>query len=249
MKTIEDLTMRSSFEFITNFFSDVFETIKYIYDFSTNKKISRLRVFFVWSLVALIPSFFIYFTINTWQVHIPGVEAASANNSSIISMILSTSILPVLFFLTNGLRGYHNVFNYLLEAIFSRFELVPAEELLELYGTDATEMIKKVNLGKHVSGFLMLELMIISWATISYFLFGGNMSGLGLFGYIGDDLLMGAIVFVLEGIYCIVDGIVEASHVYRLKPLFAAGDDAKTDKWIEVTEGAHMLHQENTTVE
>lgn len=241
--------MQATFKFIIDFFADLGNTAKFLFDFATDKKISRLRVLLVWTLVALIPSFFIYFTINTWQVHIPGMEAANANNASIISMVFSTSILPVMFFLTNGLRGYHSVYNYILDGIFSRFELMPFDEMIEKYGEDAPNKIKTVNIAKHVSGFVILEFIIIGWATASYFLFGGNMTGLGVVGYVGDDLLMGAIVFVLEGIYSVFDGFAEGKDIYRIKVPFISNNDAEADKWIEVTEGAHMLKDREPAAE
>lgn len=231
-------------ESIKNFFEDLWNTVKFIYNFATDKKISRLRVLAIWSLTSIIPSFLIYVTINTWQVHIPGVESAQGGGNSLVSLIAGTSILPILFFITNGLRGYHELFNKILESFFKNFQVKDLTALTNEYGADeAYRMIKKVDLGKYVSAFVLLEFLIIGWATASYFMFGGNLTGLGWLGYVADDLLMGAIVFILEGVYCITDALIEAPKVYKLKPLFVKETDTLIeegpeldDPWTEDTE-------------
>lgn len=207
---------------IRNFFEDLWNTVKFIYKFTTDKKISRLRVLILWSLTSVIPSFLIYVTINTWQVHIPGVESAQGGSNSLVSLIAGTSILPILFFITNGLRGYHELFNNILESFFNNFEKRSVTSLCTEFGPEeGMKKLRKVDLGKYVSAFVLLEFLIIGWATTSYFIFGGNLTGLGWLGYVADDLLMGAIVFILEGVYCITDGLLEAPKVYKLKPIFA----------------------------
>lgn len=206
---------------IKGFIDDIFSIFSFIYDFLTNDEIARLRIFFTWLAITLIPSIFIYFTINTWQVHIPQLEATVGNSGNpFINMIIGTSILPVLFFITKGLRGYHILFNEFVESIFNKFRRLSFEELEEKYGyEEAVVKVRKVDIAKYVAGFLSLEFIILGWATISYFFFGGNMTGLAWFGYVLDDLGLGAIVFILEGVYALVDGTVESSNVYALKPI------------------------------
>lgn len=208
-------------EAIKKFFLDLGSIFSYMYQFATNKEISRLRVLIVWALTSLVPSFIIYVTINTWQVHIPGVETSTQGGNSFLGLVAGTSILPILFFITNGLRGYHELFNTIIEKFFDNFERRSFTSLCQEYGTEeAMKKLRKVDLGKYVSAFVILEFIIIGWATANYFAFGNALSGLGLFGYVADDLLLGAIVFLLEGIYCIADGIIEAPSVYKLKPIF-----------------------------
>lgn len=203
---------------ITNFLKDLQSIGGYIYKFSTDIEILRLRVFIVWSLIALIPSIAIAFTINTWQVHIPGVEYAQNSGGGLWGYIAGTSILPILFFLTKGLRGYHELYNNLLEDFFSNFEKRSMESMILEYGEEESlKKIKKVDLGRYISAFLILELVIIGWAVANYFFFGGALTGLGLAGYVLDDLLLGAIVLILEGIYSVADGLLEAPSVYIVK--------------------------------
>jgi hypothetical protein len=223
-------------ESIKKFFLDIVSIFKYIYQFSTNEEISRLRVLIVWALTSLIPSFIIYVTINTWQVHIPGVELRSQGGNSFLGLVAGTSILPILFFITNGLRGYHELFNTIIEKFFDNFERRSFTSLCQEYGNEeAVKKLRKVDLGKYVSAFVILEFIIIGWAIINYFMFGNTLSGLGLFGYVSDDLLLGALVFLLEGIYCIADSIIEAPNVYKLRPLFPSTTTSSTleesDPW------------------
>lgn len=222
-------------KYVLNFFIDLFNSVKFIYQFFTNEKISRLRILFIWSLVAVLPSLFIYITINTWQVHIPGVEAGnSANGSTLINLLVSTSVVPLLFFYTNGLRGYHKMYIYIVESLFSRFEVKPMKDLVEEFGLyEATEKIKTVDISKYITGLLLLEFIIMGWALFSFFIFGGNLTGLGLVGYCADDLLMGAIVFILEGIYFATDGIKTAPSIYQLK---STKSDKEAEAWQESTE-------------
>lgn len=205
------------FNTIRDFFSDSLTALKFVWDFSTDPKISRLRVFLVWEISALIPSFIIYNSINHWQTHIPGVNSATQSGSILLNMIIGTSIIPLLFFITNGLRGFHKAFNSVIDFLYSRLERKSVDELQVEYGTEGIELLKRVNLGKFIAGFLLLEILIVGWATVSYFLFGGNLTGLAWLGYVGDDLFMGAVVFILESIYCIFDGIAAAPSIYRLK--------------------------------
>ena len=204
---------------VVDFFKDIYNILIFSYKFITDDKISRLRIFVSWLIITLIPSVFIYFTINTWQVHIPNIEAQNTTNP-LVGMIVGSSILPVLFFITKGLRGYHNLFNKTIEAFFSNFKERDFDSLEEEFGAEvSSEKLRKVAIGKHVAAFVILEFVILGWATLGYFLFGGNMTGLAWFGYVADDLLLGAIVFILEGIYSIFDGIIESKDVYRLKPI------------------------------
>lgn len=220
-------------EAIKKFFLDLGNIFKYIYQFSTNEDISRLRVFLIWGLVSLIPSFVIAFTVNTWQVHIPGVESQQ-NNNGLLGYITSTSILPLLFFITNGLRGYHEVFNKLIDALFSKFEMRNMEELIIEFGQEDTmKKLKRVDLARYISAFLLLEFIIISWAIINYFFFGRALTELGLAGYILDDLLLGAIVLILEGVCSIFDGFIELPSVYKIKPLFKPQVENEPNPWFE----------------
>jgi len=45
------------------------------------------------------------------------------------------------------------------------------------------------------------------------------LTDLGLAGYVLDDLLLGAIILILEGVYSVADGALEAPSVYKLKPV------------------------------
>ena len=205
---------------VSTFFADLVKIAKYIYKFSTDDDIARLRVFIVWFTTALIPSVVIAFSISKWQVSIPGLEVSTNTGGGIVGYITGTSILPILFFITKGLRGYHEMFNNILETFFGNFQRRSMEEMIVEYGEqEALKKVKRVDLGRYISAFLTLEFIIIGWATINYFFFGGSLSGLGLAGYVLDDLLMGAIVLILEGIYSVADGVLEAPSVYKLKPI------------------------------
>lgn len=221
---------------ITKFFEDLGNAISFIWTFSTDEKISRLRVFVLWFFAAVIPSFVIYNSINHWQTHIPGLNTASQTSGVFWSMIFGTSIIPILFFITNGLRGYHKLFNELTDLIYSRFERKTLDELEMDYGSEGIEHLKAVNLGRFIGGFFTLELIIVGWATINYFLVGGNFTGLAWLGYVGDDLFMGAVVFVLESIYCIKDGLMATNKVYKLKLATVQSDavtKAEVDEMVE----------------
>lgn len=228
--------MKNIINELKDFFVDVFNIFKYVYDFGSSGRIARLRIFLVWLALTLIPTFFIYFTINAWQVHIPNLEGDVSSNG-LVSMLLGTSILPILFFFTKGLRGYHKLFSNIIRSLFNNFVLKSSRELEEEFGEEGLEKLRVVNLGQHVSGFLLLEFIIIGWATFSYFAFGGNMTGLAWFGYIADDLLLGALVFILEAGYCVFDAIAEAPNVYKLKPLPFIGTKeeikVEDDPWVE----------------
>ena len=231
--------MKQLFKSIAGFFEEVLNIFRYIYHFLNSDKIARLRILVVWSILTLIPTFFIYFTINAWQVHIPNLEGNISTNG-FVNMLIGTSILPILFFFTKGLRGYHQLFNNVLQALFNNFRLKSSTELELQYGDEGLEKLRLVNLGQHVSGFLLLEVLILGWATFSYFAFGGNMTGLAWFGYVADDLLLGAWVFILEAVYSVADALKEAPNVYTLKPLFnpkpveiKIEDSTTKDYWAE----------------
>ena len=189
----------------------------FIADFFTNEDIERLRIFILWSVGAAAPSLFIAWTIQTWQLHVPGLEVGANQTNSLIPMLVGSSILPILFTFTKGLRGYHNTFSKIIESIFSNFRKRSREELVEQFGVEiANDKINKVNRAFYFSAFLALELLIVGW-DLALYPFLGNMSGLGLIGYISDNLLLGAYVLILEGVYTTFDGIVDAPDVYELK--------------------------------
>ena len=200
-----------------NLIKDLLNIFSYIFKFLTDPKLERLRIFILWGAIAFLPSISIYIIINTWQIHIPGVEVAITKNNPLWNMMLGTSILPILFFFTKGLRGYHIIFNNCLEFIFNKFERKSIEELEEEYGETGLNKLKKVNIGRYVAAFIVLELLILIWAIISYFILGSNITGLSLLGSIADELLLEVIVFGLEGIYCIFDAVVEIPSVYKLR--------------------------------
>jgi len=205
------------FEGIKNIYTGVKNNAGFVSDFMTNPDITRLRVFIIWSIGAAMPSLFIAWTIQTWQIHVPGIEVGSNQPNTLLPMLLGSSILPVLFTFTKGLRGYHNAFNSVIEGVFSKFRKRSRTELVELFGEELADgKINRVNRAFYFSAFLSLELLIVGW-DLSLYPFLGTMSGLGLFGYISDNLLLGAYVLILEGIYTTVDGLADAPDVYELK--------------------------------
>lgn len=205
------------FEGIKSTYSGFRNNLGFIADFFANEDITRLRVFIIWSLGAMIPSLFIAWTINNWQIHVPGVEVGTNQPNTIVPMLVGSSILPILFTFTKGLRGYHSSFNKVIEGIFSKFKKKSTDELEKEFSEEVAALkINKVNRAFYFSAFLSLELLIVGW-DLALYPFLGAMSGLGLFGYISDNLLLGAYVLILEGIYTIFDGLVEAPDVYELK--------------------------------
>ena len=221
---------------IKQFFMDIYNSVKFVYDFSTDPKISRLRVFVVWFALSLVSSIAIYVTISTWQVHVPSVASQVKTTNPLISMLFGTSVLPFLFLLTNGLRGFHRIFNNMLQGIYKKFQRKTISELQEEYGEEGLELLRTVNIGRFVAGFVALEVIIVGWALLSYYLLGGNLTVLALIGYVFDDLLMGAIVFLLEGFYAISDALGATSKVYKLQLATAQSDavtKAEVDKQIE----------------
>lgn len=214
---------------IKKFFLDLGRIAKYVYKFGTDDEISRLRVLIVWSFIAIVPSIVIAFTISSWQIHVPGVETGQGASLGLTGLLAGTSVLPILFFITNGLRGYHELFNVTIEKFFNNFEKRSVTSLCTEFGPEeGMRKLRKVDLAKYISAFLLLEFIIIGWATTNYFIFGGNSTSLGLAGYVLDDLLMGAIVLILEGVYSIADGIIESPKVYKLKSIgFFSGDETK----------------------
>lgn len=205
------------FEGIKSTYSGFKNNLGFIASFFANEEITRLRVFIIWSLGAALPSLFIAWTINNWQIHVPGVEVGANQPNTIVPMLVGSSILPILFTFTKGLRGYHSNFNSVIQAIFSKFRKKTSEELIEDFGPElAARKLDRVNRAFYFAAFLSLELLIVGW-DLSLYPFLGTMSGLGLFGYISDNLLLGAYVLILEGIYTIFDGLIDAPDVYELK--------------------------------
>jgi len=204
------------FEGIKSTYSGVKNNLGFIANFFANDDIKRLRVFIIWSLGAMIPSVFIAWTIQTWQIHVPGIEVGQNQSNPLLPMLIGSSILPLLFTVTKGLRGYHNTFNSIIQNIFSNFRKKPTEQLVKYFGADiAAKKLDRVNRAFYFAAFLFLELLIVGWDLVLY-PFLGQMSGLGLFGYISDNLLLGAYVLILEGVYTIFDGVIDAPDVYEL---------------------------------
>lgn len=205
------------FEGIKSTYSGFKNNLGFVADFFGNDDITRLRVFIIWSLGAMIPSLFIAWTIQTWQIHVPGIEVGQNQPNTLLPMLIGSSILPVLFTFTRGLRGYHSTFNGIIQGIFSKFRKKSTEELVEDFGVElAAKKLDRVNRAFYFAAFLFLELLIVGW-DLALYPFLGQMSGLGLFGYISDNLLLGAYVLILEGIYTIFDGVIDAPDVYELK--------------------------------
>jgi len=205
------------FEGIKSIYSGFRNNLGFVAGFFTNDDIKRLRVFILWSMGAAMPSFFIAWTIQTWQIHVPGIEVGANQPNTLLPMLIGSSILPILFTFTGGLRGYHSTFNGVIQGIFSKFRKKTSEELIEDFGPDlAARKLDRVNRAFYFAAFLALELLIVGW-DLALYPFLGQMSGLGLFGYISDNLLLGAYVLILEGVYTIFDGVLDAPDVYELK--------------------------------
>lgn len=220
---------------IKKFFTELYANIKFIYDFTTDPKISRLRVFLIWAALSVVSSSVIYVTIATWQVHVPTVSNQLKTVNPLIGMLFGTNILPILFLLTNGLRGYHKAFNDILQGIYSKFKRKTLAELQAEYGDEGLDLLRTVNIGRFVAGFVMLELIIVGWALFSYWVLGGNFTGLGLIGYIFDDLLMGAVVFLLEGFYAMKDALGATGKVYKLELATQVSDVVNKEELDQIT--------------
>ena len=191
------------------------DSLKFVYTFLVSDKVNRLRVLIFWSIIALLPSLYISWTIQGVQTQVVGVGVQPGN--SLIPMLAGSSILPVLFTITGGLRGYHKAFSGTLISIFSKFERKTTNELEEEYGKEESALkIKKVDTAIYFSAFFFLEAIIVGW-DLALFPFLGSLSTLGLFGYLADNLLLGAFVLILEGFYTLIDGIAEAGNLYRVK--------------------------------
>lgn len=191
------------------------DSIKFVYTFLVSDKVKRLRVFLFWSLIALLPSLYISWTIQGVQTQVVGVGVQPGN--SLLPMLAGSSILPVLFTVTGGLRGYHKAFSTTLIKVFSKFERKDTVELETEYGVEEGDLIiKKVDTAVYFAAFFFLEIIIVGW-DLALFPLLGSLSTLGLFGYLADNLLLGAVVLILEGIYTLIDGVKEAPKLYKVK--------------------------------
>lgn len=215
-------------EKIKEFFGSFCSIFKFLRTLATDEKLSRLRILIIWSLSSFILSFVIYNTIQKWQVFIPAIELIGNHKpqqNSLFNMIIGTSVISILFFITDGIRGYHKMFNELIELPFKAFTRKSVSELVEEFGNEGIEKLKKVNFFKKIAGFIVLELILILWSIFTYFFVGGIPSGLGLLGYMADDLLLGIYLFFLEGFYSIYDGLSVVSQVYKPISLFGSQNE------------------------
>ena len=188
----------------------------YIYKLCTDPEISRLRVLLGWGIVSIAIDAVTYGIITTNGNYSANVESASSSNPMFI-LVFGTSLLPILFYFTNGLNGFHKAFEAISKKIFSKFYEVPEAELIEEYGEDEGKLLKeRVYNMQNLSGFLFLEILILGYGFIGYFFFG-RMNQLALLGYMADDLVLGAIVFIAEAIRTITVGWKAAPIVYKLR--------------------------------
>ena len=188
---------------------------KFMWAFLMNDDVKRLRVFIFWSFIALLPSLYISWTIQGVQTQVVGVNAQSGN--SLLPMLIGSAILPVLFTITGGLRGYHEAFSNTVIKLYSKFERKTTSELVEEFGQEEANLIvKKVDTAIYFAAFFFLEIIIFGW-DLSLFPFLGKLSTLGIFGYLSDNLLLGAFVLLLEGFYTQVDGLAMAPKLFKMK--------------------------------
>jgi hypothetical protein len=131
-------------------------------------------------------------------------------------MLGGSSIVPVLFTLTNGLRGYHSLFSRTAGLLGTLFVPKPIEELETEFGPLLPEKVMRMEASATVLGFLTLEGIIIGWDVLIYILFN-RMSGLSLFGFMSDNLMIGAFIFILEASNVVREGALSFFQLHDLK--------------------------------
>lgn len=187
------------------------KTLRSLWQLGTDQESSRFRVFMIWTTLSIGSSITFRYLVNTWQLNVANLNSSNAGYP-LLSMVIGSSILPVIFTLTNGINGYHKWFNYLLSKI------LPAGDELEIlttkYGKDlGIEKEEKLLIMKNLLGFLLLELLIIAWGAFGYFVFS-PLQGLSGLAYIADDLFLGALVFIIGLLHATVEGLAILSDVY-----------------------------------
>lgn len=210
------------------------KTILMLWALATEEESNRFRVLLFWGGLSVISSLVLSYMMNKWQVHVPEMPQGNQGRP-LLSMLLSGSILPVIFVFTNGLRGYHSVFNACVEAIYNRFYMKSDLQMAEQYGEkEGTKKKERVIVMKYMAGFLFLEVVIIAFGVIGYFAWG-RLQGLSAFVFTGDDLFLGAFVFVTEGVFIMLDGLRAAPSVFSLKAIPEADDKKELDNVVEST--------------
>lgn len=183
----------------------------------TSPSLSRFRTLLLWTVISYTPALLIYKGILQWTIYIPGADISANNSMSFVALILGSSFLPILFFLTNGLKGYHDCCDQILNNSFGLFKKREVEVTERAVLDQAVVAVEEA---KMVVSFLLLELMIISWDSMLYFFFNQNLSSISFFGFISDSLLLAMLVFVIESVAIVVRGIKASFYAYELKNLF-----------------------------
>lgn len=188
-------------------------SFQFIQTFFTNPKLSRLRVFIMWSLLCSAPTLYIILVTLQTQTYIPGM--GTDVTQYFISMASGIIVVPTLFTLTNGLRGYHILFSKILGNLGYFFVPKSQEELAEELGPLLPEKVMQMEQTATILGFLTLEFIIIGWDVVVYIL--NNMSGLSLLGFMSDNLLIAAFIFILEATNVVVVGTKSFLQLHTLK--------------------------------
>lgn len=191
-------------------------SFQFIKTFFTNSKLSRLRVFIMWSFLCSTPTIYIVGVTLQTQVYVPGMPGTDLIQY-FISMASGIFVVPLLFTLTNGLRGYHTLFSKLLGNLGYFFVPKSQEELAEELGPLLPEKVMQMEQTATILGFLTLEFIIIGWDIIVYVLFNNGMTGLSLLGFMSDNLLIGALIFILEACNVVVLGVKSFLQLHTLK--------------------------------
>ncbi len=191
-------------------------SFQFIQTFFTSPKLSRLRVFIMWSLLCSTPTIYIVGVTLQTQVYVPGMPGTDLIQY-FISMASGIFVVPLLFTITNGLRGYHILFSKLLGNLGYFFVPKSQEELAEELGPLLPEKVMQMEQTATILGFLTLEFIIIGWDLVIYFLFNGSMSGLSLLGFMSDNLLIAAFIFLLEATNVVVVGSKSFLQLHTLK--------------------------------
>jgi len=184
-------------------------TFKFIWEFVKSPELSRLRTFTVWAIGCSLPTLSIILYTLKYQTYLPNDRDDILQY--VLSMMAGVSIVPTLFLFTNGLRGYHKTFNLVISKIALLFKFKDLEE-----DEQNKSLLQDLETARAVLGFLSLEFIIIGWDVMIYIFSKNNMSGLSLFGFMSDNLLVGAFIFILEASNVVWRGALALPKLYTL---------------------------------
>lgn len=180
-----------------------------------NPKLLKLRIFTSWVVICSIPTTYVVLITLKSQTFIPGTYNDWSLTNYLFQMWSGIFVVPLLFTLTNGLRGYHILFSKILGNLGYFFVPKSQEELAEELGPLLPEKVMQMEQSATILGFLTLEFIIIGWDVVVYIL--NNMSGLSLLGFLSDNLLIGAFIFILEACNVVVVGSKSFLQLHTLK--------------------------------